>query len=297
MILDMFLDLISGLYKTLIEAVFSPFKEAISTFIATPEKLGEFTFIDVILGRTLTVGFGLLILIALWQVFKIFFSYMGFECEEPIKVAAKVILFGFLIFYSKTLVYVVLEIFENCIDFVWKAWGNGDIQNSTAVLSETITGFIFNLTGAMTLIQMILVLYMAWKFIKLIFRFAERLVLCALLIMTAPLAFAAGCSKATDGFLKGWVKLFAGNLLIQLVQIAMFISIVIYIGTQASLTDIYAYAVIIAMIRILEKLEDIMRDISMHVGVSANMGSALRSIAGAAQSTRLVINTIRGISR
>lgn len=296
MILDMFMELISGLYKMLIEAIFTPFKEAINIFTATPEKLSEFQFIDIIFNKIRVVGFALLVLIVGWQIFKIFFAYLGFDCEEPLKVAGKALVFGFLIYYSKSMIYIILAIFKNTVNFVWQAWGAGDVSNSSSVFADAISGFIFNITGTLTLIQMILVLYMAWKFIKLAFRFAERLILCALLIMTAPLAFAAGSSKATDGFLSGWVKLFAGNLVMQLVQIAMFISIIIYMGTQASFSNIYAYIIIIAMTRILEKLEEIMRDISMNVGISGNMGSAVRNIVTAAQSTKLVIDTIKGIS-
>jgi hypothetical protein len=296
MILDLFMELISGLYRMIIEAVFSPFREALNLFTSTPEKLAEFQFINIIFGKFRVVGFALWILIIGWQVFKIFFSYLGFECEDPLKVAGRAIIFGFLIYYSKDLIYVILEIFKNAVNLVWQAWGMGDAADGFAALINAITGFIFNTTGVLTFVQMILVLYMIYKFIRLAFRFAERLILCALLIMTSPLAFAAGTSSATGGFLSGWIKLFAGNLVMQLVQIAMFISIVTYMGTRGGITDIYGFVIIIAMIKILDKLEDIMRDVSVHVGVSRDMGSAMRSLITAAHSTRFVVSTIRNIS-
>lgn len=296
MILDLFMELISGLYKLIVEAVFSPFKDALNLFISTPEKLAEFQFVDLIFEKIRVVGFALWILIIGWQVFKIFFSYLGFECEEPLKVVGRAIIFGFFIYYSKDLIYVILGIFKNTVNFVWEVWGTGNAADGSTAFANAITGFIFNTTGALTLVQMVLVLYMIYKFIRLALRFAERLILCALLIMTSPLAFAAGVSSNTSGFLSGWVKLFAGNLVIQLIQISMFISIVIFIGTRGGITDIYGFVIIIAMIKILDKLEDIMRDVSVHVGVSRDMGSAMRSLTTAAQSTKLVINTIRNIS-
>lgn len=296
MILDLFMELISGLYKMLIEAIFSPFKDMLNLFISTPEKLAEFQFINIIFDKFRVVGFAIWILVIGWQVFKIFFAYLGFECEEPLKVAGRAIVFGFLIFYSKDLIYVILEIFKNTVNIIWQAWGMGDAADGSTALANAITGFIFNATGVLSIIQMILVLYMIYKFIRLAFRFAERLILCALLIMTSPLAFAAGTSSATGGFLSGWVKLFVGNLVMQLIQIAMFISIVIYMGTRGGISDIYGFIIIIAMIKILDKLEDIMRDVAVHVGVSRDMGSAMRNLTTAAQSTKLVVNTIRNIS-
>lgn len=296
MIVDLFMELLSGLYKMFIEAIFSPFKDALNVFISTPEKLADFQFINIIFEKIRVVGFALWILVIGWQTFKIFFSYLGFECEEPLKVAGRGIVFGFLIYYSKDLIYVLLEIFKKTVNFVWSAWGTGDAADSSTAFSNAITGFIFNTTGVLSIIQMILVLYMIYKFLRLAFRFAERLILCALLIMTSPLAFATGVSSATSGFLSGWVKLFAGNLVMQLVQISMFISIIMFMGTSGGITNIYGFVIIIAMIKILDKLEEIMRDISVHVGVSRDMGSAMRSLTTAAQSTRLVSGVIKNIS-
>lgn len=69
-----------------------------------------------------------------------------------------------------------------------------------------------------------------------------------------------------------------------------------YFLPRGGITDIYGFVIIIAMIKILDKLEDIMRNVAVHVGVSRDMGSAMRNLTTAAQSTKLVVNTIRNIS-
>ncbi|MDO8686576.1 MAG: hypothetical protein Q7J78_07905, partial [Clostridiales bacterium] len=173
------------------------------------------------------------------------------------------------------------------------AWGGGTISDNPAQYMSVITGFILNTSGALSLIQMILILYLIYNFIKLALKFAERLVLTTLLIMGAPLAFACNVSKATEGFFEGWVKLFAGNLIIQVLQLSMFISIVMYMGTQAGISNIFAYVILISMIKVTEKMEEIMRDISVNVGISRDMSSAMRSLSTAVKTGRTVSDVVK----
>lgn len=164
MILDLFMELISGLYKMLIDTIFSPFKEALNLFTSTPEKLAELQFIDIIFEKLRIVGFAIFILIIGWQVFKVFFAYLGFECEEPLKIAGKGLIFGILIYYSKDLIYIILGVFKNIVDLVWQAWGTGNAADSYTALTGIIDNFTFNSTGALTIIQMIMSLYMIYKY-------------------------------------------------------------------------------------------------------------------------------------
>jgi len=293
MILDLFMQLINGLYKMIIDAIFSPLKEMMNLFLATPENIAQFQYINVIFDKARVIGMALLILIVGWQCFKVMFSYAGFQCEDPLKIAVRAIISGFFMYYSKDLIYVILGIFRNIVNLIWTVWGGGSISDSPTQFTTAITGFIFNATGTVTLIQMILILYLIYKFIKLAFKFAERLVLTALLIMGAPLAFACNVSSATEGFFQGWVKLFAGNLIIQILQLSMFISIVMYMGTQADITNIFSYVIIVAMIKVTEKMEEIMRDISVNVGISRDMSSALRGLSSAMQTGKTVSDVVK----
>ena len=49
-------------------------------------------------------------------------------------------------------------------------------------------------SGSVALIALILVLILAWNYIKLLFEAAERYVLLGVLVYTAPMAFATGVS-------------------------------------------------------------------------------------------------------
>ena len=61
-------------------------------------------------------------------------------------------------------------------------------------------------------------------------------------------------------------KLFAGNLLVQLLQITIVIAMIIYRATDKDLVSIFSFVITVSMIKILEKLEDIVRDASINVG-------------------------------
>ena len=49
--------------------------------------------------------------------------------------------------------------------------------------------------GAVALITLILVLILAWNYLKLLFEAAERYVLLGVLVYTAPVAFSMGASR------------------------------------------------------------------------------------------------------
>ena len=138
----------------------------------------------------------------------------------------------------------------------------------------------------------IMYIYIAYKFIKLLFRIAERTMLSVVLIMASPLALACGVAQPTKGFLTGWVKLFIGNLIVQFLQVLIVVSIIIYRMKDDDLVSIFAFMVVYGLLKILEKLEDIVRDASMSVGIGRDMSSALGKIQStvhmATQTTQVI---------
>ena len=91
----------------------------------------------------------------------------------------------------------------------------------------TIIGVCAN--GAVTLIVLILVLVLAWNYLKLLFEAAERYALLGVLVYTAPVAFAMGASQATSSILKSWCRMFGGQVFLLLMNawcLRLFTSIV-----------------------------------------------------------------------
>ena len=80
----------------------------------------------------------------------------------------------------------------------------------------TIIGVCAN--GAVALILLILVLILAWNYLKLLFEAAERYVLLGVLVFTAPVAFAMGVSQATSNIFKSWCRMFARQIFLLLMN-------------------------------------------------------------------------------
>ena len=56
------------------------------------------------------------------------------------------------------------------------------------------------------------VLVLAWNYIKLLFEAAERYILLAVLVFTAPVAFAMGSSQTTSNIFKSWCRMLGGQI-------------------------------------------------------------------------------------
>ena len=75
-----------------------------------------------------------------------------------------------------------------------------------SVLTVVIGGTV---GGSVLLIALVLLIILAWNYIKLLFEAAERYILLGVLVFTAPVAFALGGSQSTSTILGSWcLKLF-----------------------------------------------------------------------------------------
>ena len=75
-----------------------------------------------------------------------------------------------------------------------------------------IIGVIAN--GSVALIALILVVVLAWNYLKLLLEAAERYIVLGILVFTAPLAFAMGAARGTNNIFKSWCRMFSGQLLL-----------------------------------------------------------------------------------
>ena len=153
---------------------------------------------------------GLVLLNLVWQVFKNFGLIAGIEAEDPIKLSIRSILFILLIYFCNQITDIILKI--GGTPYTWIL--NSEIppisfSNFNSVLL-TIIGVCAN--GSVALIALILVLILAWNYIKLLFEAAERYVLLGVLVYTAPMAFATGASQSTANIFKSWCRMFGGQV-------------------------------------------------------------------------------------
>lgn len=156
------------------------------------------------------LAIGLVLLNWVWQIFKNFGLVAGLEAEDPVKLSIRSVLFIGLIFFSDQITDLVLSIggtpYSWILDSNLPALVFGDF-NSVLL---TILGVCAN--GSVALIALILVLILAWNYIKLLFEAAERYILLGVIVYTAPVAFATGASQSTSNIFRAWCRMFAGQI-------------------------------------------------------------------------------------
>lgn len=72
--------------------------------------------------------------------------------------------------------------------------------------------------GAVAFITLILVLILAWNYLKLLLEAAERYALLGVLVYTAPAAFSMGASQTTSNIFKSWCRMFGGQVFLLLMN-------------------------------------------------------------------------------
>ena len=159
---------------------------------------------------------GVILLLWVWNLFKNFGLGVGSEAEDPIKLSIRSILFILLAYYADDIIDMALKIGGTPYDWILtSALPNLSFADFNSVML-TIIGVCAN--GAVTLIVLILVLILAWNYIKLLFEAAERYVLLGVLVFTAPIAFALGASQSTVNIFKSWCRMFAGQMFLLLMN-------------------------------------------------------------------------------
>ena len=162
------------------------------------------------------LSIGIILLNWVWQLFKNFGLGIGSEAEDPIKLSIRFILFLFLAYFSDDIVNTVLSI--GGTPYYWimnSALPSLDFASFSSVIL-TIIGVCAN--GTVLIITLILVLVLAWNYIKLLLEAAERYILLGVLVYTAPMAFSMGASQATSSIFKSWCRMFGGQVFLLLMN-------------------------------------------------------------------------------
>lgn len=156
------------------------------------------------------LAIGLILLNWIWQLFKNYGLSVGIEAEDPVKLSIRSVLFILLTYFADQIVNIVLSIGGTPYNWILNSsLPSLDFANFNSVLL-TILGVCAS--GAVSLIALILVLVLAWNYIKLLFEAAERYVLLGVIVYTAPVAFALGASQSTSSIFKSWCRMLGGQI-------------------------------------------------------------------------------------
>ena len=189
--------------------------------------LRYFPAAETMYGIFVALAIGLILLIWVWNLFRNYWLGAGSEAEDPVKLSIRALIFILMAYYSDEIVALILEIGGTPYQWILTSeLPSLDFASFSSVLL-VIVGVCAN--GAVTLIVLILVIIMAWNYIKLLFEAAERYVLLGVLVYTAPVAFAMGASQSTSNIFKSWCWMLGGQVFLLVMNawcLRLFISMV-----------------------------------------------------------------------
>ena len=162
------------------------------------------------------LAIGLILLNLVWQLARNFALPLGSEAEDPVKLLLRSIFFILLAYYSDDIINLILKIGGTPYSWIMtEELPPLNFANFNSVLL-TVLGVLAS--GSVALIALILILILAWNYIKLLFEAAERYVLLGVLVYTAPVAFAMGASQTTSGIFRSWCRMLGGQIFLLLMN-------------------------------------------------------------------------------
>lgn len=173
------------------------------------------------------LGVGLILLNWVWQLFKKYGLGIGLEAEDPLKLSIRSVLFLMLVLFADEIVAMIMTI--GGTPYQWIITSELPPLNFADFNSVVITILGVCASGSVAIIALILLLILAWNYIKLLFEAAERYVLLGVLVYTAPVAFAMGSSQTTSNIFKSWCRMFGGQVFLLLMNawcLRLFVSMV-----------------------------------------------------------------------
>ena len=156
------------------------------------------------------LAIGIVLLNWVWQLIRNFRGGIGLEAEDPVKLSIRSVLFILLIYFSDDIVNLILSIGGTPYKWILSSeLPPISFANFSSVIT-VIVGVCAN--GGVAIVALIVVLMLAWNYIKLLFEAAERYILLGVLVFTAPIAFAMGASQTTGNIFKSWCRMIGGQI-------------------------------------------------------------------------------------
>ena len=277
---DLIASGIEGFMRRIIESIVEPGLNALLGTVTGSERITGFVFFEPLFQGCRIIGIAILTMLTMWSLCKVFFAFTGIDVDDPVHTGLQLLATTFLVWYSKDILLFAASLNEQFIGVIIGS-GLGVQGGLMGAGSYLVTGLLaFFTTGALSItlfaFMIIPVLYCIYRTVRLLFRMFQRLMLEVFLIIASPLAFACGVSKATRGYQVGFMRVFVGNLVIQMVQTMGLMALGAYsfngiIGLPSLIT-------ILGILYVLDRVEEIVRDLSFGIGAGRDTGSAISTV-------------------
>lgn len=230
---------------------------------------------------------GLLLLNLIFQLFRNFGIMQSGEAESPVRLTARTMLFLFLALFSDEILNIVLQI--GGTPFGWMMTEELPPINFADFNSVLLTILGVSLNGSIALIALILLIILAWNYLKLLFEAAERYVMLGVLVYTAPMAFSMGGSMNTLNIFRSWCRMLGGQIFMILMNVwclriftSMFAN---FIANPLQLENgnfLIWFLCAVGFLKISQKIDNFMQMLGINVGRtgSAMLGEAAIAMKG-----------------
>lgn len=230
---------------------------------------------------------GLLMLNLIFQLLRNFGIMHSGEAESPVSLTARTMLFLFLALFADDILNIVLKI--GGTPFGWMMSEELPPINFADFNSVLLTILGVSLNGSIALIALILLVMLAWNYLKLLFEAAERYVLLGVLVYTAPMAFSMGGSMNTINIFRSWCRMLGGQIFMILMNVwclriftSMFAN---FISNPLSLENgnfLIWFLCAIGFLKISQKIDNFMQMLGINVGRtgSSMLGEAAIAMRG-----------------
>lgn len=217
---------------------------------------------DEIIQVLMAVGWALLIGNLVFQALKSMMSGLGFEGEDPKLLFTRSFVFSFLLLASPQICEIGLSITARIIDL---------LQVPTAVHVTLVDKSIFGTLTASWLLAILFGIIIIFKTLRLLLEIAERYVILAVLIMTAPLAFAMGGSKSTADIFSGWCRMYGSMCLLMVTNVIFFKMLLSVLSTVPSGLDVFLWIVLIlTLVKVARKADAIITRIGLNPAITGD---------------------------
>lgn len=285
--------LLNWIVKQIAQILFSLMQAVYKLVLFGPDLFDKVPIANSLFDIFQSVAVSMILLISIYQAFKSIFAYFGFEAEEPYKIFFKTAVFGFLVYQSKDLVIWMLTLYRSLIDVLF------EVSSSSADAAFQVDWATVLLS--LWTIEAFVLIYMCFKFFFTAYRFAERYALNIILSIVSPLAMACGISTPTRQYFVGWMRVFIGNMLVQIVHILGFTICIGLFNGEINLGDkLFSYVLIIATLNLMDRAEDIVNNLSVvSTGTGAYFSPNFTGTMGAAatdlsRTVQIVSSRFRG---
>ncbi|MCL2497159.1 MAG: hypothetical protein FWF06_00930 [Symbiobacteriaceae bacterium] len=292
----------SVVQRTIRQTVIPWIKELLN-IISGSEQITGLPFFEPLHRSSQVLGIALLTGVAMWSLCKAIFAFTGIEADDPAHIGMQLMAALFFTWYSKDILLFVVDLngtFINSV-IISAAYGGNPQLLTHATLDGALNLLLDRITSntveiCLFSLEFIPIMYIVFRLVVLLLKIFRRSVLIAFLVITSPIAFACSISRSTRGVQTGFFRVFAGNLVMHLVQGMGLIAISLYASdapwTAPRLLGMYG------ILYVVDRLEDIIRDMSLGLGFARegdNFGHHSRTVLDlSGKALAPLVTAIRG---